>query len=258
MITGDDINTIMDLLVSAYGEKAYPLDDPNQMAKMSNLWTVMFEDDSPADVLKAVKNCIATLQFPPKIADIKQRIAKAKLSGQMTDTEAWQMVTKAIEDATGYNDAIEAFSKLPPILQKLVAEPKQLRNWRTIEPKQLETVVMSTFVRSYRELAQREFEYNTLPADIQEQSGWMVEEPVAELPAPKPDRTFSALNENQMLSEIEKQEWEYRINYLLPEVKHFYPDRYYRLLEEIRKNHEDDPSLGPVPFTDADIKEWAD
>jgi hypothetical protein len=39
-------------------------------------------------------------------------------------------------------------------------------------------------------------------------------------------------------------------------MKHFYPDRYYRILEQIRQNHEDDPSLGPMPFKDEDIREW--
>ena len=66
MITNKDMGEIIDLLTAAYGDKAFPVDDPKKMAKVVNLWSVMYQDDSPEEVLISVKDCIATLQFAPR------------------------------------------------------------------------------------------------------------------------------------------------------------------------------------------------
>jgi hypothetical protein len=107
-MTQKDINTMMDLLVAAYGEKAFPIDNPKKMAKVSNLWSVMFAEYEPAEVAVAVKDCIATLQFPPKIADIKSRMAQNRLAGQMTEMEAWALIRKAVEESNSRENAVKA------------------------------------------------------------------------------------------------------------------------------------------------------
>ena len=40
------------------------------------LWCEMFKDDNPKDITMAVKELICELEFPPTIADIKNRIKK--------------------------------------------------------------------------------------------------------------------------------------------------------------------------------------
>ena len=186
MITDSDMEMILDLLISAYGEKAYPLDDPRKMLKVKNLWAVMFADDDPKEVLTAVKDCIATLQFPPKIADIKTRIAQIKLSGQLTEMEVWQMVRRAVEDANSYDKAKQIYNALPPIIQRTVGSVSQLRVWRAVSDEQFETVIMSAVCRTYRQLATREAGYHALPADVQQAESWRIEKPEQpELPAPK-------------------------------------------------------------------------
>ena len=189
MMTQNDIETVLDLLITAYGEKAYPVDDRKKMAKIANLWSVMFVDDELSEVLTAVKDCIATLQFPPKVADIKSRIAQNRLSGQMTEMEAWMMVRKAVEDANSREKAQQIYDGLPPMIKKL-CDPSQLRAWRTVEDEQFETVVCSNVLRSYRVLLNREAGYHALPADIQKVEQWRIEAPkqekTPELPKPAP------------------------------------------------------------------------
>ena len=53
MITNKDTNMMIDLLVTAYGDKSFPVDDPKKLAKVMNLWSVMFQDDEPKEVLLA-------------------------------------------------------------------------------------------------------------------------------------------------------------------------------------------------------------
>ena len=209
MMTKKDIAMTIDLLITAYDEKAYPVDSQEKMEKMINLWTVMFEDDSPLEVLKAVKNCIATCHFPPRIVDIKQRISKAKLKGQMTEMEAWNEVRKAIDKADSRNSAIEAFKSLPPILQKLVCDPSRLRYWYKCGDDTLEGVISSNVQRSYRELALREADYYTLPADLQQAEQWRIEAPALnELPEPVKQKTV-----DDIYDEIEQKTKEYRERY---------------------------------------------
>ena len=206
MITQKDINAIMDLLVSAFGDKAYP-NDPKQMARVSYLWTVMFQDDDPKEVLVAVKNCIATLQFPPKIADIKARISQSRMAGQMTEMEAWQKIREAVENSYSVSDANRSFNKLSPILKKVVGSPSQLRAWYSCSTDTFEGVIASNVQRSYRELARREATYYALPKDLQTEQSWMVEEPkdVTMLPEPKPQKSFE-----ERQAEMDDEAREYR------------------------------------------------
>ena len=201
MITDANIEQVLDLLVTAYGEKAYPLDDPKKMIKVKNLWTVMFADDEPIEVLTAVKDCIATLQFAPKIADIKSRIAQNRLSGQLTELEVWQIVRKAVEDSDSISKAKQIYNTLPKPVQSVVGSPSLLRSWRSVEDAQFETIIMSLVTRTYRTIAAREAGYHALPQDIQDAERWRIdgakkndalpapEAPKYELPAewePKP------------------------------------------------------------------------
>ena len=220
MITQKDINTIMDLLVSAYGDKAYPT-DPKQMAKVSNLWTVMFQDDEPREVLLAVKNCIATQQFPPKIADIKGRIAQSRMAGQMTEMEAWQKIREAVDKASGRTDANNAFTNLPAILKKVVGSPSQLRAWNACSIDTFEGVIASNVQRSYRELARREATYYALPKDLQTEQSWMVDAPkeVTMLPEPKPQKSI-----DERHAEMDEEAREFRKTHGIEENKS-YSDR---------------------------------
>ena len=168
----ENISQMMDLLVAAYGEKAYNADSPEKMAKVMNQWTVMFKDDDPGEVLIAVKDCIATLQFAPKIADIKSRISQNRMAGQPTEMEAWAMVYKSVMESDGMNKARQLFDALPVIAQDLVSMPEQLLDWKEADGKTLTTVIASNFMRSYKVKAEREASYHALPADMQIAEAW--------------------------------------------------------------------------------------
>ena len=213
MMTQKDIEKVMDLLVAAYGEKAYPTADPKQMAKVSSLWSVMFAEDDPAEVLLAVKNCIATSPYAPHVSDIKSRIAQSRIAGQMTEMEAWINIRKAIKKAGTSAEANQAFSEMPQILRKVVGEPGTLKEWRGVSLDTLEGVIASNCQRSYRELAKTEATFNALPKDIQRKSSWMVSEPEPTmLPEPKPQKTHE-----ERFADMDADAAEYRRKYVLPQ-----------------------------------------
>jgi len=124
-----------------------------------NLWATMFADDPAYIVTEAVKSLMCTLKYPPTIADVKEKIALITQPPAMTEMEAWDMVRRAIS----YYHANEAFRNLPPILQKIVGSPNQLREWALMDVETVNSVIQSNFMRSYRAMAAREREYAMLP-----------------------------------------------------------------------------------------------
>ena len=203
MITKANIRDMMNLLLAAYGDKAFPTDNPEKMAQVFNLWTVMFETDEPMEVATAVKDCIATLQFPPKIADIKSRIAQNRMAGQLTEMEAWTIISNAVERSNSREEAQRIFDSLPKIIQRTVGSASKLRAWRSVEDEQFETVIASNCMRSYRTLAQREAGYYALPADMQKEESWRLDshQPSLALSEPKPKIEYE---KPEWMTEIEK------------------------------------------------------
>ena len=155
----------MDILKIAY-PNFYKSQSEHERLNSAKLWAAMFADD-PADVVAAaVKAFIVTdtKGFPPVIGIIKNKIAGIIRRGQMTEYEAWHEVKKALSN--GLYGASEEFEKLPPILQRLVGSPNQLRQWAAMDSGDLESIVGSNFMRSYKARAEYERDDLLLPADV--------------------------------------------------------------------------------------------
>lgn len=186
MMTIQNVTEVLKLLEANYGDDFYRGTNRTDVLK---LWAATFAEDDPAEVLKAVQNCINTLPYKPKIADIRRRMAGNVMRGQMTEIEAFLCIKTAVNDAGDRESAIAAFDRLPGICQKLAGTPNQLRDWRRVSDEAFETVVASMIRSSYRELAQREADYYALPERLQKVEAWRIEAgPKVDnaLPAPEP------------------------------------------------------------------------
>jgi hypothetical protein len=128
----------------------------------------MFCDDDPNIVLAAVKSHIATdtKGFPPVIGQIKEQITKLTQPKMMTEAEAWGLVWRAVCNS-GYHAQSE-YDALPPLLQRLVGSPSQLHDWALMDADEVQSVVASNFMRSYRVRAKDWQEYQALPGAIRE------------------------------------------------------------------------------------------
>ena len=162
-MTRTETITVMGILKAAY-PRYY--EDQKLAQQAVNLWADMFADDPVGVVVLAVKALIATNKFVPTIADVKEKIQELTAKTQMSELEAWGYIAKAIKN--GYYGAQAEFDKLPPILQKLVGSPAQLREWALMDVTQIQSVVSSNFMRSYRVMAKRESEMAALPEDVRD------------------------------------------------------------------------------------------
>lgn len=161
---------VMDILSVAYPQ-FYKNQSQGELLIASKLWAEMFADDDVRVVLAAVKAHIATdaKGFPPNIGAIKTAIVKLKTPEEMTEAEAWACVSRACRNSI-YNSQAE-FDKLPPIVQRLVGSPNQLKEWAMMDADELGTVVASNFQRSFRARAQSERETMALPDSVREFAG---------------------------------------------------------------------------------------
>lgn len=164
-MTYEETLAIMSVLKAAYPN--YYRDMKRAEAEsVVRLWTDMFKDDPAELVAVAVKAHIASDEkgFPPHIGAIKNAILKIRLPDEMTELEAWALVKKALGNSA-YNSVAE-FEKLPPVIQRLVGSPAQLREWNQVKPETLDSVVASNFQRSYKTRAASEREMMALPQDV--------------------------------------------------------------------------------------------
>lgn len=146
---------------------------PNSFAKLTQeqmnlkleLWASEFSGDAFEAVYTALRMYMETdEQFAPNIGQIRKRLQMQRQQNELSEGEAWAMVSKACQNGSyGY---MKEFTKLPPIVQKAVGRAEQLREWAAMEESQVQTVVASNFMRSFRAARERQKEIDTYPSTL--------------------------------------------------------------------------------------------
>ncbi len=227
MMTVQDIKTMLKILSANY-ENIYKGTDEADVLK---LWSTMFANDDPALVMKAVLNCINTMSYKPTIADIRVRMAKSKIKGQMTPMEAFQEIAKARDKVYDKESATNAFNSLPPLARKTVGSSSILVSWSRISDEAFHTVVMSAIRESYREFAQRQLDYNTMPDSLQRDEDWMVAAPTQEaLPEPEKNKSI-----DEVIEEANQEAAKHSQIELTPELKEKHAARVNDFLKPMSK-----------------------
>ena len=126
------------------------------------VWYEFFKEDDYMIVQTAIKKYMANNEFPPTIAGIRKiinEITNPDLS--MTEGAAWSLVYRAICNSA-YN-AREEFEKLPKECQRAVGNPAILKEWAGLDKDEVNTVIQSNFMRSYKVEKKRSQEMQMLP-----------------------------------------------------------------------------------------------
>lgn len=163
-MTKQEITKILVILKAAY--PAFYRDVSRQEANDAiDLWASLFVDDEPQLVEMAVKSFISADDrgYPPVPGQIKAKMRLLRAKPEQGEAEAWATVMRAVRN--GFYGAREEFARLPPLVQRIVGSPVQLREWSQISTEELNTVVASHFRRAYREAAEYEREIAALPSD---------------------------------------------------------------------------------------------
>lgn len=150
-------------------QAAYPNYKPQDKTVAVNVWSEMLKDCNYEQVSVALKAYIQTdtKGFAPSIGDIREKIQEIfTKEDDLNEVSAWAMVWKAICNS-GYH-AEEEFAKLPPVIQRAVHSPGQLREWALLEniDGKTITVLQSDFQRTFRAEQQKEYERKKLSPDV--------------------------------------------------------------------------------------------
>ena len=164
-MTRDETLAIMTVLKTAYPSFYRDMTRETALQAVS-LWAEMFADDKPEIVAAAVKALIKTRKegYPPTIGEVSAKIAELTQPKEMTELEAWSLVERACRN--GIHGAGEEFDKLPPLIQKAVGSPNQLREWAMMDADTVKSVVASNFMRSFKVYQKRERDMAMLPGDV--------------------------------------------------------------------------------------------
>lgn len=132
-----------------------------------NAWYSIIGDCDYKPMEKALRAYITTdtSGFAPSIGQLINKLHEVQSPQELNEMEAWLLVGKALRNGT--YGAVEEFNKLPPLVQKAVGSPDNLRNWAQTDSKSIENVVQSNFMRTYRTVVNRAKEYQKMPKDIQ-------------------------------------------------------------------------------------------
>ena len=144
---------------------SYPNYKPNNISETVDVWNMMLSEYTYEQISVALKAYILsdTSGFAPSIGQLVGKIQSITQPQELSEMEAWALVSKAIRNS-GYN-SVEEFAKLPPLAQKAVGLPDQLRTW-ALDENYNEQVVSSNFMRCYRTELARHEELSKMPAEI--------------------------------------------------------------------------------------------
>lgn len=145
----------------------YPNYKPSNLSETVDVWNMMLEEYNYNQISTALKTYVHsdTSGFAPSIGQLINKLHEVQAPQELNEMEAWLLVGRALRNGT--YGAVEEFNKLPPLVQKAVGSPDNLRNWAQTDSESIENVVQSNFMRTYRIVVNRAKEYQKMPKDIQ-------------------------------------------------------------------------------------------
>ena len=149
----------------AMTQAVYPNYNPPSREAAVNAWLMCLSEYDNNVVMAAFKAYMTTntsgfAPVPGQLVEILQTLTQPS---ELNELEAWSLVRKALSDSS-YN-SVERFQELPPIVQKAVGTPQQLKIW-ACDSEFNENVVSSNFIKTYKTEVKRATELNKMPENV--------------------------------------------------------------------------------------------
>lgn len=143
----------------------YPNYNPIDEELAAETWSGVTEEYTYEQVDMALRSYMksSASSFAPVPGQIIDKIHTMTKPKELNEMEAWSLVSKAIRNS-GYNST-EEFAKLPPLVQKAVGLPGQLRTW-ALDENYNEEVVSSNFIKCYRNELAKQRELQKMPQNV--------------------------------------------------------------------------------------------
>lgn len=151
---------IVSSIIAAYPN--YRLPDIDAAVKV---WQDALEGCTYEQASMALKTYIRTdtSGFAPSPGRIVDLVFRMTVPEELDELTAWSLVSTALRRSAYYSE--EEFAKLPPLVQKAVGAPSQLRTW-AMDENYNESVASSNFMRTYRTAVARHKEEEKIPPQV--------------------------------------------------------------------------------------------
>ncbi len=161
-MTRSDVSKILAVM-----EATYPTFKINDMVSTINAWHWALQDYSYESIDTALKIYIKTdsSNFAPSVSKLISLIDVTEQYGLPTEAEAWAMVRKGIE-SLDWADPAKTYDSLPEVIQIAVVNPANLREWACMDTSEVETVISSNFMRTYRTAVKRYLDIKKMPEPV--------------------------------------------------------------------------------------------
>ena len=159
-MTEEDVRKLL-----AMTQAVYPNYNPPSREAAVNAWLMCLSEYDNNIVIAAFKAYMTTdtSGFAPSIGQLVDKIHAIQNPQELTELEAWSLVSKAIRN--GLYGADEEFAKLPPLVQQAVGQPRCLTEWAMLGAED-KAVTQSNFMRSYRTVVCRAKELSKMPPEV--------------------------------------------------------------------------------------------
>ena len=149
----------------AMTQAVYPNYNPPSREAAVNAWLMCLSEYDNNAVMAAFKAYMTTdtSGFAPSIGQLVDKLHTIQNPQELTELEAWSLVSKAIRN--GLYGADEEFAKLPPLVQQAVGQPRCLTEWAMLGAED-KAVTQSNFMRSYRTVVCRAKELSKMPPEV--------------------------------------------------------------------------------------------
>lgn len=145
-------------------QASYPNWKPQPNIQMViDVWNEYLEEYDYKVILAALNTYITTdtSGFAPSVGQVIQKLKAYQDRDELSEMQVWSLIKKAVSNS-GYH-AMQEYETLPPILQKVVGSPQNLKEWAMMDINSFESVVHSNVLRTYRTVRQQEIEYEKIP-----------------------------------------------------------------------------------------------
>ena len=198
----------------AMTQAVYPNYNPPSREAAVNAWLMCLSEYDNNVVMAAFKAYMTTntsgfAPVPGQLVEILQTLTQPS---ELNELEAWSLVRKALSDSS-YN-SVERFQELPPIVQKAVGTPQQLKIW-ACDSEFNENVVSSNFIKTYRTEVKRTTELNKMPENVRKLIETVNTNSISAQIASENKRTISLSLEDKKIEE--KGKMEVRNSFPMPE-----------------------------------------
>jgi len=164
-LTRHETIELLAVLQAAY-HRFYADTTQKQRDEAVSVWNIMLSD-IPLEVAKlALYRLIATLKFPPTIAEMRESIATVRYEPLPDAGDAWGEVNQAIKRYGGYREK-EALESLREPVRSVV----QRMGWQELCTSENDIADRAHFLRIYEAMERRTHEHQQLPRALRERIG---------------------------------------------------------------------------------------